>query len=429
LSTEPPYKPGYGLEPPLLVGRDRLLAWTWEALVSGPTHPDFHQALLGERGVGKTVVAQLIASRAKAQLGWAVLDYHAIAGEASLPALVHELPGALGAWSRRGREFRQLEKQLSVGVNIGVLSASTTLRSTKEGLAVTTAFGSLVRDVGRYARSHETGLLVTIDEAHVLERQPDLAALSRSMQTIVKERLPIAVLLVGLPPLRERFNGAGTFIQRLQTRQIGDLSPESARLALVEPAARVGVHFEPEALDALVDRSNGRPYHVQLFGYHAWRAADGATEITRAHVEAGLQEAYVQLDGEFEPTWHALRPQDRDYLVALSEIGPYEASTEAVAHKLGRAQRQLSMVRDRLVNEHGVLYAPARGVVQFSVQQFGDWVGQRHGRSTSARDSSLSNLLEASFPTGNEPGEPPKHPDARTRRPGLSDEHEKGFGR
>jgi hypothetical protein len=133
LSTEPPYKPGYGLEPPLLVGRDRLLAWTWEALVAGPTHPDFHQALLGERGVGKTVVAQLIASRTKAQLGWAVLDYHAIAGEASLPALVHELPGALGAWSRRGREFRQLEKQLSVGVNIGVLSASTTLRSNTKG--------------------------------------------------------------------------------------------------------------------------------------------------------------------------------------------------------------------------------------------------------------------------------------------------------
>jgi hypothetical protein len=376
-SSEPPYTPGYGLQPPLIVGRDDLLDRTWAALTTGPRHPEFHQAWIGERGVGKTVAAQSIASRVAKELGWAVVRYQAIAGEDPLQALTAELPAALSAWRRRGRDFRDLEKQVTVTVDIGVVALSAAVSSPSVEVPATSQFEALVRHVGAFARSHGTGLLLTIDEAHIIEKGRSLAALSRSMQTAVVGQLPVAVILTGLPSLRERFIGAGTFIQRVQKHELSDLSPDSSRLALVEPAARHGALFAPDALEFLVDRAGGRPYYVQLFGYHAWRAAGPADEIGLSHAETGSADAYAQLDWEFQPTWLALSPQERDYLYAVIQLGPYQAPTDRVAQALSRTTRQLSTARDRLINTHGALQAPSLGIVRFRHAQFADWARQR----------------------------------------------------
>ena len=376
-SSEPPYTPGYGLQPPLLVGRDQLLGRVWAALGKGAGHPDLHQAWVGERGVGKTVAAQWVTDRAARELNWAVIRHQAVAGEEALQALVRRLPEALSPWRRLGREFRKLEKEVTLSVSLGVVSLSTTVRTNTGTTPVETVFESLVRRVGDFARNHDTGLLLVVDEALSLERQPALAALSRSLQTANVEHLPIAAILTGLPSLRERFSGAGTYIRRIQKCELGDLSPDAARLALVEPATHRGVVFSPQALDLLVEQSRGLPYYVQLFGYHAWLAAGSADKIDLGHARAGLEEAYAQLDWEFGPAWERLSPLERNYVTALAGIGPYEAPAEEVARVLGRTTRQLSTARDRLINVHEVLEAPSFGVVGFRYKQFADWALHR----------------------------------------------------
>ena len=116
-------------------------------------------------------------------------------------------------------------------------------------------------------------MLITIDEAQAVPLE-DLSAIARGLQTVVARRLqPVAVIFGGLPTFREALAGAGTYASRLPVDELGDLEPSPARLALVEPAARRHVAWEPEALDLLVRRSGGHPYYVQLFGWHAWEAA------------------------------------------------------------------------------------------------------------------------------------------------------------
>ena len=258
-----------------------------------------------------------------------------------------------------------------------MVSLSTTVRTTTAATPVETVFESLVRRAGDFARDHDTGLLLVLDEAQSLERQPALAALSRSLQTANVERLPIAAILTGLPSLRERFSGAGTYIRRIQKNELGDLSADAARLALVEPASHRGVVFSPKALDLLVEQSGGLPYYVQLFGYHAWLAAGSADDIDLLHAKSGLEEAYARLDWEFGPAWERLSPLERNYVTALVRIGPYEAPAEEVARVLGRTTRQLSTARDRLINVHEVLEAPSFGVVGFRYKQFADWALHR----------------------------------------------------
>ncbi len=108
---------------------------------------------------------------------------------------------------------------------------------------------------------------------------------------------PVAVVFSGLETFRDRLAGVGTYASRLPVQELANLEPSAARLALVDSAARRHVAWEDEALGLLVRRSTGHPYYVQLFGWHAWEAAQDEATITLAHAKAGLRRP--------EPSWRA----------------------------------------------------------------------------------------------------------------------------
>ena len=202
---------------------------------------------------------------------------------------------------------------------------------------------------------------------------------------MVARRLqPVAVVFGGLATFRERLAGAGTYASRLPVEELGNLEPSAARLALVEPAARRHVAWEDEALGLLVRRSGGHPYYVQLFGWHAWEAAQGEATITLAHAKAGLKSARAELAGQYEVTWGRLRPQERDYLAAVASLaGTGGAGVEEVAKVLGKEPKQLAVARDRLVHMHGLLEVPERAQVRFVDAEMAEWVAERpDGTST-----------------------------------------------
>ena len=232
--------------------------------------------------------------------------------------------------------------------------------------------------MGSFAAGHGTGLLVTVDEAQMAP-QEDLSAVARALQTVVARRLqPVAVIFGGLETFRDRLAGAGTYAGRLPVEELANLEPSAARLALVEPAARRHVAWEDEALGLLVRRSSGHPYYVQLFGWHAWEAAQGEATITLAHAKAGLTSARAELAGQYEVTWGRLRPQERDYLAAVASLaGTGGAGVEEVAKVLGKEPKQLAVARDRLVHMHGLLEVPERAQVRFVDAEMAEWVAER----------------------------------------------------
>ena len=58
-----PYTPGFGVVPEVTAGRAAELDRHVAALRRGPRDPYFTQAVIGERGVGKTVYLSLLAER------------------------------------------------------------------------------------------------------------------------------------------------------------------------------------------------------------------------------------------------------------------------------------------------------------------------------------------------------------------------------
>ena len=381
----PPYTPGFGRRPPVVAGRDALVDDVARVLEVGPEHPRFCRALLGSRGTGKTVLLDVIGEVASKELGWAVLHVQALQEESLVAVLLQRIPEAVRPWERFGRGSKDLQAQLSVGVD----SAWPRPRSVERGHNVGTgsaaaAFEDALGRVGSFAAGHGTGLLVTVDEAQMAP-QEDLSAVARALQTVVARRLqPVAVVFGGLETFRERLAGAGTYASRLPVEELGNLEPSAARLALVEPAARRHVAWEDEALGLLVRRSGGHPYYVQLFGWHAWEAAQGEATITLAHAKAGLASARAELAGQYEVTWGRLRPQERDYLAAVASLaGTGGAGVEEVAKVLGKEPKQLAVARDRLVHMHGLLEVPERAQVRFVDAEMAEWVAERpDGTST-----------------------------------------------
>jgi hypothetical protein len=376
----PPYTPGFGRRPPVVAGRDALVDDVERVLDVGPEHPRFCRALLGSRGTGKTVLLDVIGELAAKNLGWPVLHVQALQEESLVAVLLQRIPEAVRPWARFGRGSQDLQAQLNVGANLGAASARATVeRGHNSGTGnAAAAFEDALGRVGSFAAVHGTGLLVTVDEAQMAP-QEDLSAVARALQTVVARRLqPVAVVFGGLETFRDRLAAAGTYAGRLPVEELGNLEPSAARLALVEPAARRHVAWEDEALGLLVRRSGGHPYYVQLFGWHAWEAAQGEATITLAHAKAGLRLARAELAGQYEATWGNLRPQERDYLAAVASLaGTDGAGVEEVATVLGKAPKQLAVARDRLLHKHGLLEVPERAQVRFVDAEMAAWVAER----------------------------------------------------
>jgi hypothetical protein len=344
-----------------VAGRDALVDDVARVLEAGPEHPRFCRAVLGSRGTGKTVLLDVFGEVASKELGWAVLHVQALPEESLVAVLLQRIPAAVRPWGRFGRSPKEPQE----GANVSTGSAAA-------------AFEDALGWVGSFAAAHGTGLLITVDEAQAAS-QDDLSAVARALQTVVARRLqPVAVIFGGLSTFRERLAGAGTYAGRLPVEELGNLEPSAARLALVEPAARRHVAWEDDGLSLLVRRSGGHPYYVQLFGWHAWEAAQGEATITLAHAKAGLKAARAELAGQYEATWGRLRPQERYYLAAVASLaGPGGAGVEEVAKVLGKEPKQLAVARDRLVHMHGLLEVPNRAQVRFVDAEMAEWVSDR----------------------------------------------------
>ena len=305
----PPYTPGFGRRPPVVAGRDDLVDDMARVLEAGPEHPRFCRALLGSRGTGKTILLDVFGEVAAKELGWAVLHVQALQEESLVAVLLQRIPESVRPWERFGRGSKELQAQLSVAVNSARATVERGHNAGTGGAAA--AFEDALGGVGSFATRHGTGLLLTVDEAQMAP-QEDLSARSTRPPDGGSPSAPTrghhfrrAPDLQGAPGRRR------TYASRLPVEELANLEPSAARLALVEPAAHRHVAWEDDALGLLVRRSGGHPYYVQLFGWHAWEAAQGEATITLAHAKAGLKSARAELAGQYEATWPPPAPRAR----------------------------------------------------------------------------------------------------------------------
>lgn len=372
-----PYTPDWGVEPPLLTGRDDHLARAEEALATGPRHPWFTHGYYGDRGVGKTVLLDAI-GRSAAARRWPVV-HTAVRAGAVLDALVEaQLPAALKTLSRRAARRvvpAETETQAVIGGAVGRAQVTRRRPVVRPGVAM--QLEQLLFSLGEAAARRGVGVLLTVDEVHAADTS-ELEVLSQTVQLVTKRRqLPVALVVAGLAHTPAVLTGPGmTFLERMAKAELGFLGPDATRLALDKPAHDLGVAFSEKALTVLVRASGGYPYLVQLLGYHAWEAAGGASIDEEASRAALVRAEGAIVTNAFAPRWARLAPKEQAFLVAMAAHGN-RAPMRSVVASLGASRyEEVSYLRGRLLAK-GAIRSDGRGWVAFVLPGMDRWVLQQ----------------------------------------------------
>jgi len=379
-----PYTPGAGTPPAELAGRDELREQVRVALARVRLgRPSKSLLMVGLRGVGKTVLLDQMRDDAEGS-GISTLRIEAPENR-SLPAiLAPELRRALLRLSRLERAAELARRALR-----GLAGFATALKVKYQDIEVGLDFepepgladnGDLELDLqalleaaGAAAKEAGTAIALFLDELQYVEEE-QLAALITALHRAAQRRLPVVLVGAGLPQLRGRMGRAKSYAERLfDFPEVGPLSPRDARKAIAKPAHDEGVEFEPEALDLIIESTQGYPYFLQEWGKHAWDAAT-ASPITVADVEIGSVSAIAALDESFfRVRFDRLTPSEKRYLRAMAELGSGPHRSGNIAAVLGRDVTSLGPTRSNLIGK-GMVWSPSHGDTAFTVPLFDEFM-------------------------------------------------------
>ena len=375
-----PYAPGAGAPPPELAGRDKLIETAAIALdrIRGGLAAK-SMLMVGLRGVGKTVLLNRISRDAHCR-GLTTILLEAPEDQSLPELLVPPLHAALTRLSRRAAANQAVRRALRAlagfvgAVEVGNNHFSVSLDvSAEPGLAdsgnLAVDLTALLEAVGEAARDRDTAFALFIDELQYVDER-ELAALIAALHRAAQLQLPVTLVGAGLPQLVARTASAKTYAERLFTfPEIGPLAAADARVAIEVPANRLGVAFEPDALTAVLDRTDCYPYFLQEWGKHCWDCAD-TSPVTAADVEVASREATAELDASFfRARFDRLTPAEQRYLRAMAERGKGPHRSGEVARTLGRPVRAVAPTRAKLITK-GMIYSPAHGDTAFTVPLF-----------------------------------------------------------
>ncbi len=380
-----PYAPGAGTRPPELAGRQEILDAAEIAIQrvqAGRFAKSF--VFIGLRGVGKTVLLNEVI-RIADRLGCKSLYVEATDRKPLPVLLVPQLRQMLIALDTMAKATEATKRSLrilksfmnSVKVSFGGVDLGISIPP-EQGVAdsgdLQTDLTALFVAVGEAAKSRKTTVVIAIDELQYLTEE-ELSALIMAVHRACSQlELPIILAAAGLPQLVGQMGTSRSYAERLfNYPPVGALSPVDARAAIKEPAAREGVKYTSKALDEIVRMSEGYPYFLQEWGYHAWDIAKGP-DIKEADALAAHTDTIASLDKNFfKVRLDRLTPTEKNYLRAMAELGPGPHRSGDIAEELGVLVSSVAPLRSGLIKK-GMIYSQAHGDTSFTVPLFDQYM-------------------------------------------------------
>lgn len=375
-----PFAPGAGTRPPELAGRDALRETvrvaTGRVRLGKPTKSVL---MVGLRGVGKTVLLDRMRDDAEAA-GLETMRIEA-PEHRSLPAmLAPELRLAMLKLSQNAKAHDLAIRALK-GLTGFVKSLKLKYGDIEVGFDYPPEPGladngdlehdlqALLEAVGEAAKQAGTAEVLFVDELQYVQEK-ELAALITALHRTAQRSLPVVLVGAGLPQLRGRMGDAKSYAERLfEFPEIGPLCAESAKLAITIPLQEHQVSIDADALDCILEQTQGYPYFIQEWGKQVWDAA-AASPIRRSDVERASVIAIAALDASFfRVRFDRLTPTEKKYLRAMAELGPGPHRSGDIATVLEREVTSLAPIRSQLIAK-GMVWSPTHGDTAFTVPLF-----------------------------------------------------------
>ena len=357
-----PFRPSFGITPAVVAGRDGLVANVGMALREGPGSPYRFTLISGARGAGKTVLLNLLENEATSA-NWQVIrvpasqDMITELRDVALPRLLRNL----------GHPSTQRTITGGSIAGIGSLTTEVTSQPPTESLR------TRLRETCTLLATSNSGLLLTLDELQSASPD-DLHLLSDALQDLVRDELPVALAVAGLPfEIAELLDLPGTtFLRRAMPIQLGPL-PDAEVADTLQATARTGGRaFTDDALQLAVSACRGYAYLIQVVGSISWIFAEGGTigeDALRRALPQVRERIGIQVH---QPALRGLPDREREYLDVMASTGT-PTPTRDIATAMGIPSNQQTTYRRRLI-ERGLITPSGHGLVDFGLPYLGEYL-------------------------------------------------------
>ena len=376
-----PYRPGAGLMPTYLAGRDEdieNIEQMFQALSMNIPIPSV--VFSGLRGVGKTVLINRLQDIAEEK---AIFCRHIEIEERN--DFISQIASCSQAFLRKvstKEKFKHLIQKpldaiksliVSFDPNDNTFSLSMQERELYTSSNLTQSLTEVFVTIGETASKTETPICFFIDEMQYM-KQNELGSLIAALHRTNQLGYPIMIIGAGLPKIYKMLSEEKSYSERLFLyKTVDSLSYEQAKKAIEEPAKKFGIKYTEEAVKVIVDITKGYPFFIQQMCQVVYKNTDDRV-IKDYHVKHNMTEFLELLDnGFFKVRYERCAESDKKFIFAMVKCGELPCTISNVAKNLHKSVSSISTTRAQLINK-GIIYPVRYKELDFTVPEFEGYI-------------------------------------------------------
>lgn len=376
-----PYRPGAGLMPMYLAGRDEDIYNVEQIFKAMKANiPTQSVIFSGLRGVGKTVLINRLQKIAENK---DIFCKH-IEIEARND-FISQIASCSQAFLREvstKEKFKNLIKKsleaikslkISFDPNENSFSLSVEDRELYQSNNLTQSLTDVFTSIGETAYEANVPICFFIDEIQYMKAE-ELGALIAALHRSNQLGYPLMVVGAGLPKIYKMLADEKTYAERLFVYQeIGSLNFEQTKKAIEEPARKFNVTYTQEAVNRIAEISKGYPFFIQQLCQIVYQETPGS-QISGTDVDLILEDFFEMLDnGFFKVRYERCADSDKKFIFAMVKCGELPCTISNIAQNLHKSVTAISTTRAQLISK-GLIYPVRYKELDFTVPEFSGFI-------------------------------------------------------
>lgn len=376
-----PYRPGAGLMPTYLAGRDEDI-YNIEQMFDALTMNVPTQSVIfsGLRGVGKTVLINKLQKIAEDK---DIFCRHIEIEERN--DFISQIATCSQAFLRKvstKEKFKHLIQKpldaikalvVSFDPNDNTFSLSLQERELYKSTNLTQSLTDVFTTIGETAYKAETPICFFIDEIQYMKPK-ELGSLIAALHRTNQLGYPVMIVGAGLPKIYKMLSEEKSYSERLFLyKEIGSLTEEQSRKAIEEPAKKFKVSYTDEAVCEIINITKGYPFFIQQMCQVVFKNTDEKI-IQKIHIDNNISEFFKLLDiGFFKVRYERCSDGEKKFIFAMVKCGELPCTISNIAKNLKKDVTAISTTRAQLINK-GIIYPIRYKELDFTVPEFSGFI-------------------------------------------------------
>lgn len=376
-----PYRPGAGLMPIYLAGRDediQNVEQMFDALTMNiPTQSIIFSGL---RGVGKTVLINKLQKIAEDK---DIFCKHIEVEERN--DFIAQIATCSQAFLRKvstKEKFKHLIQKpldaikalvISFDPNDNAFSLSLQEKELYKSINLTQSLTEVFVTIGETAYKTETPVCFFVDEIQYM-RSEELGSLIAALHRTNQLGYPVMIIGAGLPKIYKMLSDEKSYSERLFLyKEIGSLTDEQSKKAIEIPANKFGITYSDKAIEKIITLTKGYPFFIQQMCQIVFKNTN-EKEINISDIEEGINEFFETLDtGFFKVRYERCADSDKKFVFAMVKCGELPCTISNIAKNLHKNVNQISTTRAQLISK-GIIFPIRYKELDFTVPEFSGYI-------------------------------------------------------